>query len=334
MVSLRPSSPSRSSRPSLRYRFVCFLIWALRHKQFYSQSGDAFWRAVRRRRPRHGSLPCRPRRLLMKLLGWKFETQLIDGMPVFVLTPRIWRKGVRAGTRSPRTVLYLHGGGNVMEAVSTHWNFLSELIWRTGARIVVPQYPLAPDFACFDALRMILAVYEKLLESTPAEEILLMGDSAGGSLTLSCGMLFRELGLPQPRRLIMISPSLQISPPDPEDEEAKECDQRDVMLSCGSFATILAGWRGELEETDWRLQPAWGDFQNLPPMTLFTGTADVLNRGARLFRDRVQEALRRNPGSVSLDYQEAPDRFHCWVLIPVPESKAERKEIWRLVREV
>ncbi|MDO4629960.1 MAG: hypothetical protein Q4C70_12325, partial [Planctomycetia bacterium] len=149
-------------------------------------------------------------------------------------------------------------------------------------------------------------------------------------------------------------------------------------------SSIMAAWRGTLPEDSWRIHGLYGDHRNLAPITLFTGTDDILYRGARLFRERVevvnqearwnqelvrnqecgenQEAIRNqepvrnqecgenqeeswnqrygeisennlNQGkSVRLEYWERLGMFHCWVLIPFPESRAERKRIVEIVR--
>lgn len=304
------------------------IIYLRRSKEFYAQSGDAFWKAVMRKRPKRGSRPGILHRAWFRLLGWKFTEETIVGFPVFTLKSRFAQKN--AG--KTQTILYLHGGGYVDEMLWIHWEFLWRILWRTGAQVVVPQYPLAPEYHCMDATVMIRETYRKLLETVSAEEIIVIGDSAGGGLTLTCAMDFRNEGLPQPRHLVMISPGLEVSAADLEaDTEARALEERDPMLSFGGFDTILEGWRGELPEKDWRIHGLYGDYRNLAPMTLFTGTEDILYRGVRMFRERAESLKEESP--LQLEYWEHPGMFHCWVLITFPESRKERQRIVEIVRE-
>ncbi|MDO4630586.1 MAG: alpha/beta hydrolase fold domain-containing protein, partial [Planctomycetia bacterium] len=256
-----------------RVSWWCRLIYEIIRirgsKEFYSKNGEDFWDAVMRKRPKRGSRPGRIHRALFWLLGWKFTEGVVAGFPVFTLKSRLAQKMTRklefseksetlrtsrsdSGSRlnsglemvdksenaeEMRTILYLHGGGYVDEMLWLHWEFLWRLLWKTGAEVVVPQYPLAPEFHCMDAMVMIREVYRNLLERVPAENVILMGDSAGGGLTLTCAMDFRNEGLPQPRHLVMISPGLEVSAADIEtDMEARELEMRDPMLSYGSFS--------------------------------------------------------------------------------------------------
>ena len=321
------------------FRLVCRIIHWMGHKKFYSQSGEEFWKSVRTQRSSRGSAPSFFRRVCMKLLGARFECKILGGHPVYFVRPRKFDGSC--------TILYLHGGGFVNEAVSTHWNFLSWLLFQTRAQLVVPQYPLAPQANVLDALLFLQTVYEHILENIPPEKIIVIGDSAGGTLTLTCGMLFREKDLPQPRHLVMISPALEMAAPDlNSDAEAREADARDPMLSFGSFDTIFNAWRGTLPPEDWRVQPLFGDPKGLAPMTVFAGTNDILCRSAERFFEKVRSlnaarALPDERGSetsaspeippIRLDFHRFPEMFHCWILIPMPESRKARKMLKRIV---
>ncbi|MBP3693590.1 MAG: alpha/beta hydrolase fold domain-containing protein [Thermoguttaceae bacterium] len=320
------------------FRLVCRIIRWLGHKKFYASSGDAFWQKVLAQRPARGSAPGPLRIACMKLLGWHFERRILGGHPVYFMRPRKFD--------GSRTILYLHGGGFVNEAVNTHWDFLSWLLFQTRAQIVVPQYPLAPQANVLDVLPFLQKVYEYLLETDPPENIILMGDSAGGNLTLVCGMLFREMHLPQPRHLVMISPAMEMAAPDLDsDTEAREAEARDPMLSFGSFDTIFNAWRGPLAPEDWRVQPLFGDPAGLAPMTVFAGTDDILCRSAERFHEKVCR-LNSNPDDpadpndtpsekspIRLDFHRFPEMFHCWLLIPMPESRTARNFLKNIIHE-
>lgn len=82
-------------------------------------------------------------------LGAKVHLSRDDalGFPVHTLRPK------RPAMAPGRTVLYLHGGGYVNDFVSQHWAFMASLADRTGATVIAPQYPLAPDHTWRDSFR-------------------------------------------------------------------------------------------------------------------------------------------------------------------------------------
>ena len=96
---------------------------------------------------------------------------------VFVLTPKT--------EKSNKVILYLHGGAYVGEIEQEHWLFFNEVIKDTNATIIVPDYPLAPQYNYEDAFNMVLPLYEKILEKVKQENLILMGDSAGAGMSLS-----------------------------------------------------------------------------------------------------------------------------------------------------
>lgn len=317
---------SRKSK-SFLFHFAQFAIWILGSKKFYSLKDEAFWKFVRQNRRAQGSRPYLRHRFFIRLFRWTLTETEIGGFPVWFAVPSGWN--------GKRTVLYLHGGGNVNEMLPIQWSFLMRLLWKTRVRAVIPQYPLAPDFTCLDAIEQILALYQKLLAEVPADEIIFMGDSAGGALTLSTGMECRERKLPLPRHLVMISPALEASSLDLEsDVEAQEYERLDPVLSSKSFSAILEAWRGNLPLKDWHVQPLYGNPENLPPMSIFMGTHDVLHRGVKWFREKVESLNSENLNAkIQLNYREFPEMFHCWALLPMPESREAQEEIWKIVCE-
>ena len=76
---------------------------------------------------------------------------------VFVLTPKGKKKTKKA-------VFYLHGGSYIAELTPTYWNFLSDLTQDTGATIIVPDYPLAPQYHYKDVFNMITPLYKEIVK--------------------------------------------------------------------------------------------------------------------------------------------------------------------------
>jgi len=93
---------------------------------------------------------------------------------------------------SDKVILYLHGGAYVGTIKKYHWNFAEELLLKTNATIVLPDYPLAPGSSCENAIEFVGQVYQELLKKHSSGNIVLIGDSSGGGLALGFAMHLRR----------------------------------------------------------------------------------------------------------------------------------------------
>ena len=229
----------------------------------------------------------------------------VEGRQVLTLTPH--------SAPSATHILYTHGGAYIHPLVAAHWNIVAQLIRHTGAVVTVPLYPLAPEHT-FHATRSLLeAVYRKVLEHTPSTGIILCGDSAGGGLALAQALHYRDLQLPQPARVVLFSPWVDITMSDPG---ALDVEKHDVMLRCAGL--IMAGhlWAGEEDCRHPFLSPLFGDLSRLPPVDIFQGTHDILVCQARSLAQKIESSQ----GEAN-DY-EYPGAIHDFMAATfTPEAK-------------
>ena len=71
------------------------------------------------------------------------------------------------------------------EASEKHWEFLNKLANDTGAIIIMPDYPLAPKHNYEDVFEMVVPLYQEIVKKIDVENLIMMGDSAGGGLSLA-----------------------------------------------------------------------------------------------------------------------------------------------------
>lgn len=227
----------------------------------------------------------------------------VRGHRCFTIRPR------EAGTS--RHVLYLHGGAYVHQIESAHWRFLDRLVRASSTAVTAPLYPLAPAHQYDEALAMVWAAHNEAFAGVHPDDQVIMGDSAGGGLALFLAQRRRALGLPQPRRLVLVSPWLDITATDPS---MPELDRHDPFLAIEGLREAGRLYAGGLDPHDPRVSPIYGDLEGLAPISVFTGTRDVLLADSRRLR-----ALAAQRG-VELDYEEYPGMFHGWILQDLPES--------------
>ena len=299
--------------PSLRARFVNLALPLLGIKRFFSEPDKLEDRiAALRRKP-----TIMPRASLHK----RFDIVEDDnrGYKVVTMTPR----GVDAA--SAPHLLYLHGGGYVMDIAAVHWDSIARLCRDLGASATVPLYPLAPEHTATEVLDAMRALYDDVTEKHGTERVTVMGDSAGGGIALALAQMIREDGGELPASLVLFSPWLDAtaSAPGQGDIEA-----RDRMLAVSGLEACGAMYRGDLAPDDPKVSPLFGPLDGLPPMAIFSGTSDILLVDGRRL-DEKMTAL----GSHSHVYREYPGMFHIWMLLPVPEGRQALDEAADFIRQ-
>ncbi|WP_308379524.1 alpha/beta hydrolase [Streptomyces sp. ISL-43] len=295
--------------PSLRSRALSVaLIAAGRRRRFGSAEAVRIRVAESARRPA-SHLPPRS-------LGRIAEVSrtFVGAWPVYDVSP--------AGTEPAAQVLYLHGGGYINELVRPHWSLIRTLVTQAHARVVVPAYILAPRGTADRTVPVAADLLSGLIAGGGAGGTVLIGDSAGAGLALAAAQRLRDGSGAQPSRIVLISPWLDVSMSHP-DQAAIEAG--DPMLARPGLREAGRLYAGNLAVDDPRVSPLHGSFAGLAPLTVFTGTRDVLTTDSR-------ELLRRaRAAGAEVEFHEEPGLPHVYPLLPVPEGRAARDRIVELI---
>lgn len=210
-----------------------------------------------------------------------------------------------------KKILYMHGGGWVMNSGVAQFNFVEDIANKTGAEIWFPEYPIIPEHNGKEALDMCMALYREMLKECPGEAIALGGDSAGGGLAVSVALAINAEGLDKPNNLFLVSPGSNCggAPRNAEEQAYEELLLgRDPIVSTVAFPTALELWSGPLDKDDWRVNPMRGDLSGLPPMLVFAGGHEAMEMGIRQF---VEEAIRQDADVV---YYVKNGKGHAYVM--------------------
>ncbi len=237
------------------------------------------------------------------------EVRAVGDRRIFTVRPR------DAATVRGR-MLYLHGGGYVNPPAFVHWWFIAKLVKTLGVACSVPLYPRAPEHACDEGIAFAGDVYRQLVSEVGAENLLVMGDSAGGGLALA--VLQQEAAAPA--GLILNAPWLDAGVTDPSQIEI---ERSDWLLNRFTLRTWGQWWAGPRALSDPLVSPLFGDLSRLPPTLVLAGSADILVADAR----RLAAAA---PGKVT--YVEEEGLMHVYPLMPFfPETRRAWREIERFV---
>ena len=243
----------------------------------------------------------------------KPEKQIIDGVEVFV-----FNKG------RDKKIIYLHGGAFCEQPLLPHFVFCDGIAKRADYEIILPVYKKAPNNSFEKTFDFLEKFYKELTEKTDSKSIVFMGDSSGGGLCLSFCEYINEIGLPQPKRMILLSPWLDVSmdtPFDPIFDKVDPSLQRDFLKVCGE------NWAGETDVHDYRVSPIYGVLTGLAPMTVYYGTYEAIVTDARIFRDKCEKA------GAELDYNEYEKMNHVFPVYPIPEAKKVKREIVEILKK-
>ena len=102
-------------------------------------------------------------------------------------------------------IVYFHGGSYVAEATQNHWDFLEDIVKDTGYTVIMPDYPLTPKYHYQDVYNMVEPLYKEIIETVGNENVILMGDSAGGGTALGLNEKMAEEAVALPSKTILIS---------------------------------------------------------------------------------------------------------------------------------
>ncbi len=225
---------------------------------------------------------------------------------------------VRVRGASPtRTVMYLHGGGYVEHEDRVHWRYAARLARRYDARVVLPSYPLAPHHTWRDSYDVLVRLFEQLAIESPAG-VVLAGDSAGGGYALALAQTIATRPGPQPDRLVLISPWVDLAC---EVSGTSEAASRDPWLHVSRLRAYGQWWAGDDDVARPELSPLHGDLTGLPPALMWCGTRDVLQPQCRSLADRAGEE------GWDLRYVEEPGLIHVYPVLPVPEARRALAEL-------
>ncbi len=230
-------------------------------------------------------------------------------VPSYVVTPE------RAD--GELTIFYVHGGGYVAPLDPFHLRYVARLAWALKARVVLPTYPLAPRHSWRDS-HDVLA--DQLAEWAGRGRVVLAGESAGGGIALALAETLRDRGGPQPCRLLLISPWVDLTTSTPE---TKALDAIDPWLFIGKVHAYAEWWAGGPDDLARpEVSPALGRLDGLPRALMLCGTRDLLMPGCRLLADRAAAA------DWDLTYLEAPGLLHVFPLLPfIPEAHHAHRHV-------
>jgi len=215
-----------------------------------------------------------------------------------------------SGREYDKIVYYLHGGAWVFDILKAHVEWCDELVDRLNAKVILPKYPLAPVYSYKETYEMLMGLYDEILKE--GKPVYIMGDSAGGQLTLAVTKMAKESGRKMPEGIIPLSPAADMSFKNPA---VTEVEVRDPMLGVYGCVEFAKMWAKGLDLEDPALSPINCDLSGFPKTLLFAATDDILGP------DNFELAERMEKAGVNVLLVRGEGLWHVFPISQTPERK-------------
>lgn len=190
------------------------------------------------------------------------------------------------------SVLLLHGGAFVFPALPYHYRLARYVAEHASCRVFMPDYDLAPDYKPPVQHDEAFAVYRFLLDNAEEQlidpaHLVIMGDSAGGTMCAALCLRLKKEGLPMPAGQLLLYPSLDSR------LESKSMKRYTDVPVCNAKA-VKAYYklcRSKTRETphEYSSPVEAGSLAGMPPTYVETAEFDCLHDDGILYADRLSD---------------------------------------------
>ena len=232
------------------------------------------------------------------------ETEHFMGRKIFKLEPKLENNFNQSQKTSSKIILYFHGGSYTAEMTDNHWDFLAKLANDTNMTVIAPDYPLTPKANYENVFNMVEPFYKKVITNYGADNVIVMGDSAGGGLALGLIEKMSINDIKQPSKTILISPWLDVSMSNPN---INSVDDRKLNKNALSLAGIAYS-RGIDKTEEYLVSPVKGQVNKIKNVIIFIGNKDMLYPDCQLLQEKAREV------GVEINLKEYENADHIWII--------------------
>jgi acetyl esterase len=213
-------------------------------------------------------------------------------------------------------VVFFHGGGFVIGDIDTHASFCAEMSRQLGLPVVSVGYRLAPEHRwpaapndCEAAARWVAGSPAEL--GRRATGLVLCGDSAGGTLTITTAMALRDEPAAVPVIVqAPIYPAADLASEHPSFSEFSD----GYLLTRATMDWFADAYAADLQHM--RGNPMAGSLAGLPPAVVITAGLDPIRDQGRAYAAALIQA------GLPVAYREAIGNIHGFVTLrkAIPSS--------------
>ena len=192
------------------------------------------------------------------------EITSVDGLHAEWIIPQHPKKD--------KILLYIHGGGFISGSTITHRMHVGKFAEKCQLRSLLFDYRLAPEHPFPAAVEDCTTAYRGVIDlGYNPKDIIVGGESAGATLTLSLLLALKQEGIPLPRAAFSISPVTDLS-----------CSAKSFGYNAKKDVAPMGSWTVwtnlYIAGNDTRnplLSPLFGNYEGIPPLYICVGTHEI-----------------------------------------------------------
>lgn len=249
---------------------------------------------------------------LLNIYDPTIETIFLGGTRALTITPK-------KNIDSDKVIIYIHGGAFTFYSADVTLASCVPLANECGLKIISLDYTLAPLADYNQILNEVITAYNALLNNYQAANIIIYGDSAGATITVSSLLKMRDQKSSMPSAVVLWSGWFDLNEIGESYYTLKNNDPNliysDYLENCAEAYAPKSTWKNPY------VSPVYGDFsKDFPPTLIQVGSREIfLSNSIRMYRN-----LKENNKSVELDLYEG--MWHVWQgYYEIPESKTAIK---------
>ncbi|MCH5199298.1 MAG: alpha/beta hydrolase [Oscillospiraceae bacterium] len=241
---------------------------------------------------------------------------------------------------SDKVVLVIHGGAYISRMMF-YYRLVNKRYSKaaSGGTVIHYEYRCAPEHLYPAALEDTMKIWNWLLSQGYTEDnIITVGDSAGGHLSLNLFMKLHDTGRKQPKAAVLMSPWLDMTASGKSYVENYKNDPifgirgktpspdevQKLLMSSGLYM-----WLGENDRKDPYISPVYAEFDNTyPPIYVTAGGYEMLLSDSETIVEKFKKA------GVPAKLTVTPGMFHVFNLYEIfPESQRAIKDACKFIKE-
>ena len=262
--------------------------------------------------------------------GYSLEKHIVGDVPVEEL--------INNKVKSNNVILHFHGGAYVMRFFDQYRMVAHKYAKISNCGTVISvDYHTAPNYVFPKALEDALVVWDWLLNRGVKEEnIIVVGDSAGGNITLALTMTLRDSNRQLPKALVLMSPLTDF---DEHGDSFVYNVYKDPLFGKKKgkkepkgeqMHHLLRAYAGNTDFKNKYLSPSYGEFDNFPSMLIQVGSFEVLES------DSITVYEKAKSKNVDVRLTRYYGMFHDFQMLfnLFPESKSAWNEVELFINEM
>lgn len=213
---------------------------------------------------------------------------------------------VKKDANPDKAILQLHGGAytrSLKDNGMTYRRAAVQYARISGAAVLTVDYRVAPKDPYPAAMEDALLAYNWLLDNGfVSENIIIVGDSAGGGLALAIVLFLRDNNMPMPAGLITMSAWTNLN-----------------------YKRRKPAYVGNERADNPYISPVYGEYHDFPPMLMQAGGDEII------LNDTLKVAAKAKDAGVLVTQTTYPGMFHVFQML-FPELEDANKA-WEEVEE-